>query len=207
MDESGNVWKPRGPETLAVAGIYVAGVGVRQLRRHAEQARRRIRRDSPDELRYRLGDHRSKQYFFHPDRLHALPIRVWGLCASIRDMDSFRAKHNPAGLYEWMLERLVAEVTDALDDAPEILHFDPCSSFVSRTEFTRRLTGRFPGSRVLFAPDSQREKGLQAADMVAGAARRSILVPDVPHWSTLVAACGATLGVLEEEEVRQGLRK
>lgn len=122
-------------------------------------------------------------------------------------MNTFRSKYNPAELYELLLEILVADVAAALGRTPNVLHFDPCSSFTSRSAFTQRLESRYPNSRVSFVPDSQREKGLQAADMMAGAVRRCSIASDTPYWNAVAAACGATLRELSEAEMRRRLRK
>lgn len=205
VDESGNPFCPKGPETLAVAGIFVDGRGITQLRGHAEQARRRAA-EPIAELRYRLDDGRSKRFFFDEDRLRKLPMRVWAVTVRIEEMGMFKQKYDPRRLYEHLLSALVADAVCGLGYEPETIHFDPCSHFYSRREFTKRLETRFTGCRVAFAPDSEREKGLQAADMAAGAVRRHHLGADAHHWRALVRGCGAACRVIGEGEVRRALQ-
>lgn len=205
VDESGNPWCPWGPETLTAAGVFVEGRGVSQLRGHAEHARRRAAEPVP-ELRYRLDDTRSKRFFFDEERLRKVPMRVWAVTVHVADMGAFRKKYDPRRLYEHLLYVLVSEAVCGLGSVPGTLHFDPCSSFFSQREFTRRLEADFAGCRVVFAPDSEREKGLQAADMAAGAARRHHSGRDMHHWEALVRACGATCRVIDEKEVRKALQ-
>lgn len=205
VDESGNPHCPWGPETLAVAGVFVEGRGVTQLRRHAEHARRRAAEPVP-ELRYRLDDSRSKRFFFDEEHLRKLPVRVWAVTVRIEDMGVFRKKYDPRRLYEHLLYVLVSDAVCGLGHVPDKVHFDPCSHFFSQREFTRALETRFEGCRVAFAPDSAREKGLQAADMAEGAARRHNMGGDLHHWGALVGACGATCRVVPEREIRRALQ-
>lgn len=206
IDESGNVWHPKGCETIAVAGVLVAGKDVCRVRKHVDQARRRAQQKN-SELRYRMPDQRSKRFFFDPERLGPLSVRVWSVCVTIQEMQDFRRNYNPAALYEALLETLIVEVVRALGSGPASIHVDPCSSFVSRAAFVDRVEAKCSGSRVLFSPDSQREKGLQAADMVAGAVRRCFHHPEVNHWRVVEQACGGILYRLDEDEVLRALRK
>jgi hypothetical protein len=204
IDESGNVFHPSGPETLAVAGVHVPASGLRQLRQHADKARKRASR--PDnELRYRTADRRSRRFFFDEARLGSLDLCICTVVTRIDDMGAFRLKHAPSDLYELLLYTLVAEVLSQVGTGSTLIHFDPSSAFASQRNFARRVESGFPGSSVLFAPDSTREKGLQTADMIAGAVRKRALWGDGEDWTSVERACGGRCRTLSEQEIRRSL--
>lgn len=206
VDESGNPHHPHGREVLAVTGIFAAAGRERPLRNHVEKARRRAS-EPVQELRFRAADARSRRFFFDEARLETLDVHVVGLATDIRDMAALRRKIHPARLYEFLLSELVRLACCTLPLRPEIIHFDPSSGFASRREFAQRIERDLPTTRVVFAPDSVREKGLQAADMAAGALRRYVLGRGSDEWLALVEACRGRCVTLSEPEIRRTLGK
>jgi hypothetical protein len=204
VDESGNIWHSKGTEVIAVAGILAGGAALDRLRKHAGKARRRAR-PVAEELRFRLHDQRSKRAFFDADDLNRLGCSAWAVAVQIEAMERFRRKHAAAALYEYLIREVIDLAVRDSGRLPNRVHLDPSSHLTSRAGFADRVREKHE-CEVVYAPDSRRERALQAADMIAGAARRQVLTGGCPEWEAL-SQMTCRFVELTEAEVRQALRR